>query len=742
LTKRNFLLGRGERLTSDVVVGSGPPNKEAPYTIAQAKVRLAPMIQRASAELELLPAAACPRDEAVAALTLHPEYIAKSYYPAELLKALGVEAVGSKPRTIVPEKRSKGRKPEEAVTTELFVQGPRAAFRAWAAEIATWDETLRGAQDLVAIEEVRAPNAANKIKGELPVDGPITLEVVLHTDEVRGELDALARFRRYLHWLGIEASLGRRFYAGGLCFLQVDTPAGRAEEVAAYATLRVLRQMPQLRMLRPTIRATSMPSQTIELPDARHMDNKVRSAIFDGGLPAGHPLLRWANLIEPGGLLPPSDEALEHGVGVTSAFLFGHLDPTKTISAPYSRVDHHRVIDAAPCQAPAELYEVLERILAVLSQSTYHFVNISLGPILPVEDDDVHAWTSMLDAHLASGLTLATVAAGNTGEGDAEAGLNRIQVPADCVNALAIGACDTPGSSWRRALYSSIGPGRSPGLTKPDLVAFGGSVQRPFLVLEPGLAPILHPTGGTSFAAPGVLRLAAGVRAHFGESLDVLAIRALLVHCAEPVSLPFREVGRGRVARDLEEMVTCPDHMVRVAYQGTISPAKYIRAPIPLPAEALTGEVRITATLCHVTDVDPHHPSNYTRTGLEATFRPHDLRRDVAEQAHANTKAFFGVTNKRIGLTEEELRRGAFKWENCRHATINMRGSSLRNPAFDIHYNSRMEGHGHAHSVKLRYALMITVEAKRVADLYDRVVRRYATQLEPLRPVIEIPIRT
>jgi hypothetical protein len=76
-----------------------------------------------------------------------------------------------------------------------------------------------------------------------------------------------------------------------------------------------------------------------------------------------------------------------------------------------------------------------------------------------------------------------------------------------------------------------------------------------------------------------------------------------------------------------------------------------------------------------------------------------------------------------------------------RYARVGFLGSSLDNPAFDIHYNSRMEGHNHNPGQQLRYAMVITVKASREANLYDQVVRRYATQLEPLRPVIDIPIR-
>lgn len=738
MAKRNFLLGRGERLTTDVVIRSGGAEKIPPYSVSEAKTRLTPMIRAAVEALDAIPAAAAPGEKVVATLTLNPEYIAKSYFPAELLKTVGLEAVGSRPRLIKPEKKSREREPEDAVTTQLFVSGTRQAFRNWAQGITNWAEGSRAAEELVTIEEVHAPTPAEKIKGQLPGAGDVVFEVVLHVDELSGEMSVIPNFSRYLKTLGIDPTLERRFYAGGLCFLELQAPADKAEEIATYSIVRAVREMPRLRVLRPTIRSSAIPAPQIILPTAGAIAPKVRAAIFDGGLPAHHAITQWASPIDATGTVAPHDDYLAHGLWVTSAFLFGHIDPKEPLPVPYCNVDHYRVLDAAPGQDPRELYEVLERIQTVLSQQRYHLVNLSLGPILPIDDDDVHAWTAVIDELLATRDTLATIAVGNTGESDAAAGLNRIQVPADCVNALAIGACDSQDAGWQRATYSSIGPGRSPGLIKPDFVAFGGSLARPFLVIGEGEPPTLEPIGGTSFAAPSTLRLGAGVKAHFGDTLDMLAIRALLVHGTEPTDLPKHEVGRGRCAADLEALVLCDDDMVRVVYQGTISPAKYIRAPIPIPGP-LAGRVIVTATLCYTTNVDPHHPGNYTRAGLEATFRPNASRYTKADQSQPDSKPFFGKAQK--GLTEEELRRDAWKWENTLHARVGFLGSSLDNPAFDIHYNSRMEGHNHNPGQQLRYAMVITVKASREANLYDQVVRRYATQLEPLRPVIDIPIR-
>ena len=150
--------------------------------------------------------------------------------------------------------------------------------------------------------------------------------------------------------------------------------------------------------------------------------------------------------------------------------------------------------------------------------------------------------------------------------------------------------------------------------------------------------------------------------------------------------------------------------------------------------------VSLKATICYKSHTDPHHPGNYTRAGLEVTFRPHDERFTREGQLCPDSKSFFGSFP--TGAAEDELRRDAWKWENCLHASRRMQGRSLHNPVFDIHYNSRLEGRNFAPDRKLPYALVVSVQAKGVADLYDQIVRRYAARLEPLRPILEVPVRT
>ncbi len=746
MAKRNFLLGKGERLAEDIRVGSPPVNKISPYTFDEAKTRLEPMVSSMVSKIENLPSDACPDDFAVATITMNPEYIAKTYFPSDLLRSAGLEPIGSRSKTIKPEKRSGNREAEDAFTTELFVIGKRPSFKRWAQTFGTLSESDPGAAQIKGIEEISFQTADEKIKLDFENEEKHVYEVVLHVDEEKGEGRYLNQFKNYLKKENLTPDFSKRFYAGGLCFLEMEAPQEKTEYIAQFSLVRLVRTMPSLRLLRPAIRTGGVDkSLKVEIPDINPLDTKIKVAIFDGGLPEEHPILRWATNHDVPGIGKAVPELLEHGVGVTSAFLFGHIDPKKPLPQPYSYVDHYRVLDDIPGENPFELFEILDRIKDVLETNNYDFINLSLGPRLPIDDGEVHVWTAVLDDYLSKRATLATIAVGNDGESDPLIKANRIQVPADCVNALGIGACDVPDDNWQRAVYSSVGPGRSPGITKPDLVEFGGSIQRPFLTLDAVDGTQIIPTGGTSFASPSTLRLGTGVKAHFGNALSTLAIRTLLVHCSELADIPKAEIGFGRIARSLDDIVICPDGVMRVVFQGRITASKYIRTPIPVPNFELAGRVKIKATLCYATAVDPHHPENYTRSGLEVSFRPDKTKKRIdkktgRESIHAATKPFFNSVQKEF-QTEEELRRDALKWENCMHAEKSFNGTTLNDPVFDIHYNARMEGHNDTRLQEIEYALVITVEAPKVTDLYDKVVRRYATQLEQLVPIIELPLR-
>jgi hypothetical protein len=742
--RKNILIGYGERLNSDLASPAAGAPKAHPYSFTEARKRLTPKVKAAALEIADLSPEVCPRDQTVALITLHPTYLAKSYYPGELLQSYKLEAVGSRAREVSPEKWTRKNPPDTAVTSELFVAGHRDRFQQFANDIGTLQEKGPAGRDLIKIEDFRTIPAAEKLKALRTDDPKPLLEVVLHA-QPRGEYAfVLDGFEAYLRHLDVRGDFDkRRFFAEGLCFLPVRVPRELVEEVVKFSFLRLAREMPRLRQFRPVARATpGFTHFACRLPDEGPLDPSILVAVFDGGVGPSADLNPWVDRKKTPGLGDAVPEFQNHGTAVTSAVLFGPLQDGIAAARPYAKVDHYRILDAATISDDqGELYTVLQRIEKVLKGATrYDFVNLSLGPDLPIEDNDVHAWTAVIDQLLAHGDTFAAIAVGNSGEADHASGNARIQSPSDCVNGFAVGSCDRTGLVWQRATYSCIGPGRSPGIMKPDGLAFGGSSHEPYWVLNARRPGRAMPITGTSFAAPTALRTAIGVRAHFGKQLSSLAIKALLVHGCDAGEHDAAQVGWGRVPMDLETLVLTDEHTAYVVYQGVLKPAHWLRMPVPTPAEAMNGMIRLGATFCFASATDPQDPLNYTRSGLEVRFRPHDEKRKDPMQLHPDSGWFFQA--KDISLDESELRADAHKWETTIHKTRSMRASGIHNPVFDVHYNARTGGRNARTAEKIPYALVVSISAPKMKELYDKVLHRYRTILVPLTPAITIPIRT
>jgi hypothetical protein len=740
----NFILGYGERLSEPVPPpGKKMDPKEFPYTPEEALVRLLPQLHNLSHGFEALPDEAFPDDEAVATITLHPQFLAKSYFPEALLNGASLRAIGSTRELIVPEKWTKKGNPELSPTTKLFVAGKRTSFSRWAGQLESADLDDSNLRQLSSLELIRLEPSQKKIKlnvhdkAEVGEDESIHLEVVLHGGTDTNSAGILRGFTTWAEQLHAEPSIDRRLTAGGLTFVPVRIRKKNVQDLAQFSFLRIARSMPRLRTVRPTYVTRIGASPTLRLPNETVMDPDVRVAVFDGGLDPAGPLHPWTQSLDAGDVGASSDDGLDHGHAVTSAVLFGSLDGRSEAPQPYGLVDHYRVYDEDSENDPDELYNVIERITTILATRPYEFVVLSIGPELPIDDKDIHAWTSKLDEYLATGETLLVVAAGNGGELDRAAGNSRIMPPADCVNALSVGAADSDDDGWSRATYSSHGPGRSPGLVKPDVLAFGGSAIKPFRVLHPDRPGRLMDTLGTSFAGPSAMRLAMGARATLGNRLSPLALKALLVHAAEVGTDGKDDIGWGRVPTFLDELIVCPDGTTRVVYQGKLDGSKFLRTPIPLPPRELLGMVTVTATFAIAVPVDPAFAETYTQAGLDSVFRPHAGRFENGGQ-NAKSDSFFRLSDF---SDEADLRKDAHKWETVLHRSRRFRGSSLLNPVFDVHCLTRQGGGSLKTAAQIPYAAVISVHAPSEKDLYNEILRTYPAQLQAMRPVAQVPIR-
>lgn len=739
MANSRYLLGFTQTLNRATYVPhpGGPP----PYNIQRQRERLLPQLQALTEAAAQIPANATASGQVVAVVRMNPQALSRSAFPQALLKHADWRLLGSRAAWVKPDAGRGSDRDEPSLTTDLFIAArPNKLADALPLLMAKerTDEEDRITKDFCNLESIRIMSAADRVKPGIN-EKPDDLELVLHYDAI---VDSQwhDRFSTFAKSVGIELDPGLEIASRGLLFMTATGSRDAAAKLAQFTFLRAVRPLPEPRPLEQPQVLRSAKKRAI-LPTEPAVDPNVTIAIFDGGLPSNHPFARWANAIEPPAhhdIGKPIPLCQSHGLSVTSAALFGSIAPDTVAPRPFSTVDHYRVLGSNTGGKKGH-YRSLALIDEVLSQREYQFISLSLGPPEPMDDDSVNPWTTILDDHLGEGDALACVAVGNNGEDPHPS--CRVMAPADSVNALGIGACDSVGSAWIRTEYSALGPGRSPGLIKPDLLHFGGTPSDPYLFA--GTSGEILQTHGTSFATPGIARMAAGIRAHFGSRLSPMALKALLVHCAErndEQQHHMLEVGWGRAPHSLADLTICPPGYARVIYGGKLPPSGVLRAPILIPP-GLTGKVRIRATLCYSCRTDPNTPGDYTRAGLDITFRPDatKYKYDANNKRSTNpvSDSFFKLHDH---LPEDERRLLAQKWNTVMHAEVGKLVTSLNAPCFDLHYIAREPGSAVApnNAPEIHYALVVSLIQAKTQDLYERVTAAFPSVVSAIQPVVSI----
>lgn len=718
MVTKNLLLSGGEKLVGVAEIARPRGDKTMPYSFDEVRDAIRKPLQEIRASLREVPRVAKPRDEGVFEMVLHPSFLARSYYPSKLLRAVGLRDIGSKERIITPRVTTDARyagKPH--VTASLFVAGTDTSLARFADVLSQERRSVGIERQVMEIETIRWIDHEEKLKGDFPEGDHLAFEVALHAGADAD--DILVSFQRYAKSQGATADVSRKIRVGGLTFVPVFGSSAQIRSLADFTFLRVARLMPVLRTAIPDMVRTTIPGATFNLPTAEPLHPSERAAIFDGGLGTTD-LAAWATEITYPETAATAGSLLLHGSEVTSSFLFGRPGRSPS-NMPYMGVDHFRVLAPSSGKDP-DLFDVLLRIKQTLETGRYRFANFSLGPHMPIDDDEVHTWTATLDQLCATYDIVATVAVGNDG---IHKGANRIQPPGDMVNAIAVGACDSPGARWRRAPYSCVGPGRSPGFVKPDGVAFGGSDQEPFEVYSPILSGVSG-VQGTSYAAPLALRTAAGIAATTTHSLTATGIKALLIHHAKSAPrLKRSEVGWGRFPEDVASILECGPGSATVIFNASLAKGEYRRCPVPFPDVALNGPVHIRATFCLNAHTDPEHAINYTRTGIGVVFRP---RLGVGED---DSTEFFSISSQ-YKATEHRMRTAAHKWETVLHRDRRFEPPiAIAGPVFDVEYHARAESRSvpAASAPDVDFALVVTVAAPAVPNLYDLIRQKFPVLL-------------
>ena len=202
------------------------------------------MLREAVRGLDALPQSACPNDEAVVSFWFRHQ----GRLQEDLLRAMSriapVRVVGSRtPEPMPPEL------PESAA--EWFVAGNRASFRLISEEAAVWRASQRRAALVGTVARITPPVPGERVRVRWGESGKKALEVVLHARDGAEDRHIVEGFRRYLRELGLRLHRDRVLFAGTFAFVGLTATAEEALEVARFSFVRVVREMPRLRLRGP-----------------------------------------------------------------------------------------------------------------------------------------------------------------------------------------------------------------------------------------------------------------------------------------------------------------------------------------------------------------------------------------------------------------------------------------------------------------------------------------------------------
>lgn len=779
-TPRRPLLANGERLKAAATrPRGGRDDKFHPLTTVQAHASLAPQAHAIAAGLGSLSRELVGRHVLFEA-TLHPNYLAPSNFPGEILASSGVYLVGARPARGI--KRTKKTVVENEATRTLILAASPANVQRFTKQVGQaptwhnekqWEELRRfSSMSLPPVESVIVRRPTDPLASAMTFEAVLTHVFDSPENEETWADEHFAHFASMVRTRGGVVDVAYRRDIGGLTFVPVLAPASAMNGIAQFNLLRALRPMPEFAPFpeEPFRVAHAQPKLSRAARAGERPQHTI--AVFDGGV--SDALSIFAPFVKTYDLTtePPGGPALRHGSMVTSAMLYGSINPAETLPDPTACVDHYRVFPMPPLvkgKPDHRLYDVLDKIKATVQQHHYPIVVLAIGPNDSIDEaSEPDRFTAELDALAFENDVTFVVAVGNNGELDRALGYDRVQPPGDMVNGIGVGAVttNTRDSKKRniRATYSARGPGREGQRVQPLVVEFGGSKDERFVGFDE--RGRLASAMGTSFAAPTVGRSVGGLQSSLEpvrHRPDVL--RGFAVHHAERGhghGKLYCDLGYGRVPADFSNAFECPENEVTVLFEDRLPRGEVtaLRFPFPigLPPDA---KLELLWTLSYVSAVDPRDATDYTLSGIDTVFRPDSRRRMLTDPATKKGEPVRTDSDRsRIAkalaagwrlseepsahsswsLTkgEQRLRRDG-KWETIMPGRVLAKAGELFEPRLDVSHLRRENGRlvrGKAIE-PLRFAMLLTIRALSGEAVYDLV----ASQYRVLTPLLRVPLR-
>jgi hypothetical protein len=685
-------------------------------------------------------------DEKIVCIRMEPKFEAKSYVPTSLiLSRENMEIVGGRKYTFTDDNG------EEKNAKLYFMRTNNDG-------IESLQHTLEnGLKDNVDnwCKQIRSIHSLNLLSAEEKVMGLSddwengVVEIVLHPINIERE----KMISLFYDIIGI--SIDRtaiKSYNGGLTFISACCNREEINKIKRFNPLRALHPLGRVKIV-PIRGGIEFEAPTVMSINKK---SKIIVGVFDGGVDENIPLLKGYTKSYDCVDSASHSNYLAHGSAVCGIILHGNLagkEKRDILPMPIISVDSFRVLPIKKTNdfdAALGLYEAIDAIETVVqNRKDIKLYNLSFGPEGAIIDDSISRFTYVLDKltyEVEDGEInpLFGIAVGNDGELDNP--LNRIQSPADMVNGIGIGAYSYAIDNQKiRAPYSCIGAGREGAKIKPDFLEFGGSKERPFILIGTKHNTLL-PSAGTSFASPLAIRKIGELMAKC-ESIVPHLGRTLLIHNSIiDERLKQDEIGYGFCVENIDDILTCQDRKVTILFSGKIEPTQTIKLPIFAPEiNSVRGTVKINWTIATIVDPYVNDPDAYTNNCIEDVFIPHELVYNFTKYGDKPFKLNLSKPENSIkakellskgykisdlpvskpakkSWSETELRSTDFKWDTVIKKGLSLKGSSLLSPYLTLHAIGR---NGYEVN-ELKYFVAITIEAiKYEGSLYNAILQNY-----------------
>ena len=326
------LLVNGEALSLDVrTPPSGGGEKFNPRTVQEAQELLTPQVTAVSQAVEGMPQYLRAKDHVYVEARLLANYLAASYFPAELFNRIGAVPVGS--RADMGSYVTKAKGPEAKQTRRLIVavsDDGVSELRGLIVEGGRYGVNDKALAQIQRLDEIALPRRRDVLQAptldqEVPASGQRVWEAVLHPVTFRLGEPVLLDDDTLERWFALIAEEGGEVHrnyirrVGGLTFTPVSLDSGSLESVARFNPLRVLRPMPAIR---PRPRFGTRSVQRLAAPTTNQpVLSTVSVAVFDGGVDTARTTEESLFAIPTHDLTPepPDHDNLNHGTGVTGA---------------------------------------------------------------------------------------------------------------------------------------------------------------------------------------------------------------------------------------------------------------------------------------------------------------------------------------------------------------------------------------------------------------------------------------